>query len=79
MRIPFYFANAYSAWQRRTNENNNGLFREFYPQKTDLAKILKRELRKVLNLINSRPRKCLNYATSGEKFLYELEKLKMSH
>ena len=36
------------------------------------------QLKKVLNLINSRPRKCLNYVTSEEKFLYELEKLKMS-
>lgn len=78
MRIPFYFADTYSAWQRGTNENSNELLREFYPKKTDLAKISKSELKKVLNLINSRPRKCLNYATSGDKFLYELEKLKMS-
>lgn len=78
MGIPFYFADAYSAWQRGTNENSNGLLREFYPKKTDLAKISEKELKKVLNLINSRPRKCLNYVTSGEKFLYELEKLKMS-
>lgn len=78
MGIPFYFTDAYSAWQRGTNENSNGLLREFYPKKTDLAKISEKELKKGLNLINSRPRKCLNYVTSGEKFLYELEKLKMS-
>ena len=75
MGIPFYFADAYSAWQRGTNENSNGLLREFYPKKTDLERILESELKEVLNLINSRPRKCLNYSTSKEKFLYELEKL----
>ena len=75
MRNPFYFADAYSAWKRGTNENSNGLLRKFYPKKTDLEKISETELKKVLNLLNSRPRKCLNYVTNREKFLYELEKL----
>lgn len=72
MGIPFYFADTYSTWQRGTDENSNGLLRELYPKKTDLEKISKNELKKVLNLINSRPRKCLNYSTSEESFLYEL-------
>lgn len=62
----------------RNKWNSNGLLREFYPKKTNLEKILEKELKKVLNLLNSRPRKCLNYVTSGEKFLSELEKLKIS-
>ena len=75
MGIPFYFADAYSAWQRGTNENSNGLLREFYPKKTDLAKISEKELKKVLNLINSRPRKCLNWDNPFNLFLKEVSHL----
>jgi transposase, IS30 family len=49
----------YSSWQRGSNENANGLLREFLPKKTDLAKVLDAELENALSLINNRPRKCL--------------------
>ena len=57
--IKFYFADPYSAWQRGSNENSNGLLREFYPKKTDLSEVNEKELRLNLYLINNRPRKCL--------------------
>lgn len=53
--IDFYFADAYSAWQRGTNENSNGLMREFFPKKTDLAKVSETELFTALWLMNNRP------------------------
>ena len=70
--IDFYFADPYCSWQRGCNENSNGLLREFYPKKTDISKIETEDLIKTLMLINSRPRKCLNYATPFEKFLHEI-------
>ena len=51
--IPMYFADAYAAWQRGTNENSNGLLREFFPKKTDLAKVTLDKLRESLMLINN--------------------------
>ena len=70
--IDFYFADPYCSWQRGCNENSNGLLREFYPKKTDISKIETEDLIRTLMLINSRPRKCLNYATPFEKFLHEI-------
>ncbi|HCV3519442.1 TPA: IS30 family transposase, partial [Staphylococcus aureus] len=65
--INVYFADPYSAWQRGTNENTNGLLREFFPKKTDLAKVNQEQLNYALDSINYRPRKCLNW-----KFPYEV-------
>ena len=73
--IAFYFADAYSAWQRGTNENSNGLLREFFPKQTDLAKITEQELVNALWLLNNRPRKCLNFKTPFEVLMRELFQL----
>ena len=70
--IPIYFADPYSAWQRGTNENSNGLLREFFPKKTDLAKITDDELVDALLKINGRPRKCLDWKTPLEVFQHEV-------
>ena len=70
--INFYFTDAYSAWQRGSNENSNGLLREYYPKKTDLSKISINELIKNLMELNTRPRKCLNYQTPFDQFMHEL-------
>ncbi|MCE4967182.1 IS30 family transposase [Staphylococcus chromogenes] len=70
--VDIYFAEPYSAWQRGTNENSNGLLREFFPKKTDLAKVTQEELDYALNSINHRPRKCLNWKTSYEILISEL-------
>lgn len=76
MDIDFYFADPYCAWQRGTNENSNGLLREYYPKKTDLAKITEEHLKNTLYKMNSRPRKCLEFNTPFEIFLYEMNHLK---
>jgi transposase, IS30 family len=73
--IKIYFADPYSSWQRGSNENSNGLLREFYPKKTDLAKIENEELVKNLFLINNRPRKCLGWKSASQVFLHEVSHL----
>lgn len=70
--IRVYFAEPYSSWQRGSNENANGLLREFFPKKTDLSKVSDEELENALSLINNRPRKCLNWKTTHEAFQEEL-------
>jgi IS30 family transposase len=71
-KIDFYFADPYSAWQRGSNKNSNGLLREFYPKKTDLATVNNEELRRNLFLINNRPRKCLGRKSAYEVFFNEV-------
>ena len=73
--IRLYFADPYCSWQRGSNENSNGLLREFYPKKTDLAKIDETRLAYILSLINSRPRKCLGWRSPIQVFLHELAHL----
>ena len=63
-----YFADPYCAWQKGTNENSNGLLREFYPKHIDLSKTNEKEVQDVLKLLNNRPRKCLDYKTPNEIF-----------
>ena len=63
-----YFAHAYSSWERGTNENTNGLLRQFFPKGTDFHQVSQWLLDKVEKLLNNRPRKCLNYRTPAEVF-----------
>lgn len=69
-----YFAHPYSPWERGLNENTNGLIRRFYPKGTDFTKISERELIKVQNLLNERPRKVLGFKTPKEVFTEEMLK-----
>jgi len=64
--LKVYFADTYCAWQRGTNENTNGLIRQFFPKGTDLARIPKRRFTQVQQLLNDRPRKRLGYRTPCE-------------
>jgi IS30 family transposase len=73
--MKIYFADPYSSWQRGTNENSNGLLREFFPKASDLTDVTTSELMKSLLLINNRPRKCLGWKTSFESFMDELSHL----
>lgn len=61
-----YFCDAYSPWQRGTNENTNGLLRQFFPKGSSFADISNEYLQYVVDLINNRPRKRLKFLTPFE-------------
>lgn len=67
-KIQVYFADPYSPWQRGTNENTNGLIRQYFPKGTDFAKIPRKEMKAVQDRLNERPRKALGYKTPLEVF-----------
>ena len=64
--LKVYFCDPQSPWQRGTNENTNGLIRQFFPKKTCLAQYSQQELDKVAAQLNSRPRKTLKFKTPKE-------------
>lgn len=61
-----YFALPYKSWQRGTNENTNGLIRDFFPKGTDFTRISHQAVARVEHLLNERPRKRLGYKTPNE-------------
>lgn len=67
-RIEIYFAYPYHSWERGSNENTNGLLRQFFPKKTSFAIITQEQIEKAVRLINNRPRKRHNYLTPTEIF-----------
>lgn len=68
LRVQIYFADPKSPWQRGLNENTNGLIRFFYDRKTSFCDLSESELNKVVDFINNRPRKSLNYLSPLEYF-----------
>lgn len=60
-KVKVYFAHPYSPWERPTNENTNGLIRDYFPKGTDFNLISKKQLKEVQNQLNERPRKTLEY------------------
>lgn len=63
-----YFAHPRSPWERGTNENTNGLIRQFFPKGTDFNKVSRYEIKKVQDLLNGRPRAALNFRKPFEVF-----------
>jgi transposase, IS30 family len=63
-----FFANPYHSWERGLNEHTNGLIRQFFPKGTNFKIVKPEALQKVVELINHRPRKSLDYRTPFEVF-----------
>jgi IS30 family transposase len=64
--VAIYFADPYASWQRGTNENTNGLLRQYFPKGTDFTTVSHRTVAHVEQSINDRPRRRLNYRTPNE-------------
>jgi IS30 family transposase len=67
-QIAVYFCDPHSPWQRPSNENTNGLIREYFPKGSDFTTVSDHDLRTATDRLNGRPRKVLNYATPAEAF-----------
>ena len=68
-----FFADPYFAWQKGTNENNNGLLREFYPKGRNLSHVGEKKLKKNPALLNAGHKKVINYHSATEIFKVELK------
>ncbi|MBB6380616.1 IS30 family transposase [Pseudonocardia eucalypti] len=76
--ISVYFADPHSPWQRGTNENTNGLLRQYFPKGTDLSRWNAEEIQAVAATLNSRPRKILEWKTPAEALDDQLASLQQA-
>ncbi len=73
-KMKVYFAHPNSPWERGTCENTNGLIRQFFPKGTDFNKVSRKEIKKVQDMLNERPRAVLDYKTPKDVFEKEILK-----
>ena len=66
LNVDVYFAHPYHSWERGTNENTNGLIRQYLPKGTSMAKIDQQHCNYIADKLNSRPRKRHGYKTPAE-------------
>lgn len=67
-QMPVYFAHPQCPWERGTNENTNGLLRQFFPAGTEFQHVSRREIKRVQAMLNDRPRKVLNWHSPAHAF-----------
>lgn len=70
LQLKFYFAHPYAAWERGTNENTNGLLRQYFPKKSDFQTLSNRKIKHAMTKLNFRPRKSLRFKTPFEVFYH---------
>jgi len=68
LRADFYFAHPYASWERGTNENTNGLIRQYFPKNRDFTTITQQEIDTTMHRLNNRPRKRLGFLTPSQVF-----------
>ena len=68
LQADFYFAHPYASWERGTNENTNGLIRQYFPKNRDFTTITQQEIDTAMERLNNRPRKRLGYQTPSQVF-----------
>ena len=68
LQADFYFAHPYASWERGTNENTNGLIRQYFPKSRDFTTITQQEINEVMKRLNNRPRKRLGFLTPNQVF-----------
>ena len=67
LEIKFYFCKPYHSWERGANENTNGLIRQYIPKGTEFSEVTNKQIKRIENILNNRPRKRLGYITPNEK------------
>lgn len=68
LQVPIYFTHPYSSWEKGTNENTNGLIRQYFSPQTNMEKFTDEHAKKIEEALNTRPRKKLGYRTPEESF-----------